>query len=473
MPQTDTHGAQAGPSNANGGSTLHDLFALTDEQILEIEPEVEQRGPAPTVISGEARNLSSSDVADAAGLSKRDSSSPSAPRNDGIRESAPGAAATSNESQLAQSEAAPPGWLAAQMKDPWTGKEAQELWNGVQQAKSEAAAYRAAFATPEDARALKELYPGGVTEARAIAERARLLDDIDRSYFGAAGNSGEQTSAARVQLAQTLLREDPAAFREMVFAGLRALEEAGKQFGSAAVGATLGSPGEDGAERSAGGASPAPTTSAGSGLRDSRLSDQEAQVAAYAAFEKAANEDLERSVGTSIERTIQNALPNLSATAVASSVGAQHPDRVGTGAAPLQARLTAAVRQDVEAALKGDRQLGEQIAQILSARRFDNETRAQVVRLIGERAQQLVPGATKRVLNDWTQTTLAAHRGRTTRADAASARREVTPASGEPPRGIAANQRATTNRPARNDAAKTPATRVDYRKLSDEQILDL
>jgi hypothetical protein len=59
------------------------------------------------------------------------------------------------------------------------------------------AAYRAAFATPEDARALKELYPGGVNEARTAANRARLLDDIDRAYFGTAGKSPEETSAAR------------------------------------------------------------------------------------------------------------------------------------------------------------------------------------------------------------------------------------------------------------------------------------
>src|SRR5467141_4766510 len=100
------------------------------------------------------------------------------------------------------------------MKDPWNGEEARELWNGVQQAKSEAAAYRAAFASPEDARALKELYPGGVNEARAAAERARLLNEVDRAYFGGAGNSPEQISASRAQLAQRMLREDPAAFRE-------------------------------------------------------------------------------------------------------------------------------------------------------------------------------------------------------------------------------------------------------------------
>jgi hypothetical protein len=202
-------------------------------------------------------------------------------------------------------------------------------------------------------------------------------------------------------------------------------------------------------------------------------SANEAHVAAYAAFEKAANEDLERSVGSTITRTLEQALPSLSRDGQTSVVGAQHPDKVGTGAAPLQARLSHAIRQDVEAALKGDRQLGEQIAQILSARRFDNETRAQLVRLIGERAQQLVPGATKRVLNEWTQTTLAAHRGRTDRADAASARREVAPVSGEPPRGLPANTRATPARAPRSVAAKSSPGRVDYRKLSDEQILDL
>src|SRR5260370_37314460 len=61
----------------------------------------------------------------------------------------------------------PPAWLAAQMKDPWGGEEAREVWNGVQQAGSGAAAYRAAVARPEDARALKGLYPGGVSGARA------------------------------------------------------------------------------------------------------------------------------------------------------------------------------------------------------------------------------------------------------------------------------------------------------------------
>lgn len=465
---------QEAPGPANGQSTLHDLFALTDEQILEIEPE----NTAAAAPSSEAQPHSVIPSERSESRDRGNTLEPSSSQNVGHDSSTPSRSSTGTTVGMTDGKAAtengaaePPAWLATQMKDPWTGEEAKALWNGVQQAKQEAAAYRAAFATPEEARALKELYPGGVNEARAAAERARVLDDIDRAYFGAAGKSPQEASASRAQLAQMMLREDPAAFREMVFAGLRAIEN------SSPVGATLGSPvvgsSTDG---STGGASPAPTTSsvvgaqhhdkAGTGAvpQLGHASANAAHVAAYAAFEKAANEDLERSVGAAIARTIEQALPNVGRSTQ------EETNRAGQ-APPLEARLSVAIRQDVEAALKGDRQLGEQIAQILSARRFDNETRAHVVRLIDDRTRQLVPSAAKRVLNDWTQTTLAAHRGKASRADAASARREVAPAS--LPAGSTASshsqQRADTNR----GAARSDGRRVDYRKLSDEQILDL
>jgi hypothetical protein len=496
-------------SGANGEGTAHDLFALTDEQILEIEPELEQHRAAPAVISSEARNPSSPATADVGRQSKSDSSSPSASRNDRTGQSAMAAGAT-HESQVTEHgtrntghDAEPPAWLAAQMKDPWSGEEARALWNGVLQARQEAAAYRVAFATPEDARALKELYPGGVNEARAAANRSQLLDQIDLAYFGTVGKSAEETSAARAQLVTMMLREDPAAFREMVFAGLRALEEAEKgsagatsaanlprlaqifatnrQDGSTGVGAMLASPATSAAPpfRAAFSSASAGASAATNSVVGARhavpasvdTSVPEAHVASYAAFEKAANEDLERSVGAAITRTIEQALPNLQRRGDSTPAGAR-------SSVPLQDRLTAAVRQDVEAALKGDHQLGEQIAQILSARRFDNETRAQVVRLIDDRARQLVPSAAKRVLNEWTQTTLAAHRGNATRTDAAAARREVEPALAHGPVAQGASPAAVSSgRDEKNRGASPrgtqPSHRVDYRKLSDEQILDL
>jgi hypothetical protein len=422
-------------------SSAADLFALSDEQILEIAPEEPASGADATAGAPTSQAVASAILPD-----------------------------TGHQSLVAthtgQPEMAvplePPAWLAAQMKDSWSGPEAREFWNDVQQAKSEAAAYRAAIASPEDARALKELYPGGVSEARAAAERGRLLEDIDRAYFGAAGNSPEQTSASRAQLAQRMLREDPAAFREMVAAGLRVLQEAEQGSGAAAqtlndTGRTLG-------------ATPANFT-VGAQHAAPQLgnrSTDEARVAAYAAFERAANEDLERSVGGAIERTLEQALPSFEQHNTSGQAGAQR-------AAPLRERLTASVRADVEKALQGDRQLGEQVAQILSSRRFDNEARAQVVRLVSERAQQLVPGAAKRVLNEWTQTTLAAHRGRTQRADAASPRADAALASVPArPAGGPARPAGEQTSTRRLEASATKSSRsVNYRKLSDEQILDL
>src|SRR5690242_12700358 len=211
----DQQAATASP--ANGASTTHDLFVLTDEQILEIEPEAAEAAPVEQpLLAVPARHADTTNEQSAA---EPNGSVASSQLIENAQQSTQAGVPLPSE---------PPPWLAAQMTDPWTGADAKEFWNGVQQSKQETAAYRAAFATPEEARALKELYPGGINEARAVADRARLLDDIDRAYFGAAGGTPEQTGAARTQLAAMMLREDPAAFREMVFAGLRTLEEAEK-----------------------------------------------------------------------------------------------------------------------------------------------------------------------------------------------------------------------------------------------------
>ena len=332
---------------------------------------------------------------------------------------------------------------------------------------------------------MAELYPGGLNQARSAADRARTLDEIDAAYFGGEGNSPEQISAARAQLAQRMLREDPAAFREMVFAGLRALEDVGRANGQpdanvappfrlASVSANQQTATQD--ARSAVspnaivGAQPAAPH-----LGTSSANGADAHLAAYAAFEKAANNDLERSVGGAIDRALQHALPNLGKSDVSRGVGAQH-------VAPLQARLSAAIRDDIEKALQADRQLGEQVAQIVSSRRFDNATRAQVVRLINDRALQLVPGAAKRALNDWTQATLATHRARARNSEANASHADVLPAAGQGIHPSAASANTATS--ARTEKGRGAAShsghsgqqrspRVDYRKLTDDQILDL
>ena len=175
---------------------------------------------------------------------------------------------------------------------------------------------------------------------------------------------------------------------------------------------------------------------------------------------------MERTVGAAIERTLDQALP--------------HGNRAENAA--MRNRLAATVRQDIEKALQGDRQLGEQVAQVLSARRLDNNARAQIVRLIGDRAQQLVPGTAKRVLGEWTQTTLDSHRGRTNRIETAAARRDVATASPESrtvsSTANSARSTQTQNQNRQRDtrssaqASVSQGRKVDYRRFSDEQILD-
>ncbi len=413
--QPENLSAASGAQTADVGQ---DLFALTDEQILELEPDA----------SSEAADAAGQHADAAAAQAGSTVTTPHAV----VAEPATAAVTVGATGAIA---AEPPRWLADMMADPRSGGEARDFWNGVNQARQDAAAYREVFAGPG--------------EARAAAERARVLDEIDGAYF--AGDA-----AARSKLAATMMREDPAAFREMVFEGLRALEELEKGGGQRA--------GESRLARALGASAPArmeasannpigkngdadPTAKAG----DQASAEHTAHLAAYATFEKSANEDLERSVAAAIGRTLEQAL---------SANGR------GDNAA-LKSRLVSAIRQDVEKALQGDRQLGEQVAQLLSGKRLNNETRAQVVRLIGERAEQLVPGAAKRVLSDWTQTSLTAHREKTGRGVAAAARPEVATAAA----GNGAGGGDGQNKPARGPSAATPGRSVDYRKVSDEQIL--
>ncbi|MBZ5701475.1 MAG: hypothetical protein LAN84_06480 [Acidobacteriia bacterium] len=478
-------------TGTNGHAAVGDvLYAMSDEQILEMEPEGDASGEEG---AGRGGRVAQGDSP--AGGAGRGEENPRAENAAGLApratDAADGAAQAGEQGPAARQETGhAPEWLARAMSDPERGAEAREFWEGAQKARQEAAAYRAAFATPEEARQLKEIYPGGVNEGRAAAERARQLETIDRLYFGASGGRPEEAAAAREELAQTLLREDPAAFREMVAAGVKILQKA-TPTGSGQAPAQ--SHGEKNVVPAAVTGVPheSPVTSHESRQRDSltagrksggpALGMTEEGVARYAAFERAANEDLNREVGGEIARTIERALPYAETGGDAGRTGQASRGAVASGRGSVQERLSAAIREEVEAGLRSDRQLGEQVARVLGGAgaqgpRLDEEARGQVVRLIGERARQLVPGAARRVLQEWTQTALAAHRARGGRGDAAAARTDVAPANSRSRAGAeaATGLRGSPERPNRQrDAGATRARGVDYRKMSDEQILEM
>jgi hypothetical protein len=166
-----------------------------------------------------------------------------------------------------------------------------------------------------------------------------------------------------------MLREDPAAFREMVEAGVRALQEVtGAQCSTGKSLASVVSDAQNEATARSTGASSvlaqhaAPLPGNQLNAAASGAAHNEAHMASYAALERAANDDLERSVGAAIERTLAQALPVNERNYSPGQAGAQR-------AAPLHEKLASSIRVDVEKALQGDRQLGEQVAQILASRR--------------------------------------------------------------------------------------------------------
>ena len=451
-----------------------EVFALTDEQIVGLGDE----GTGAEVVPSNREQVRASQDPSAAGAQ----SAPSARDDRGASEDG------RSEDRPLHEEA--PGWLAERMKDPWHGEEAKEFWEGKQRAEKEAAEYHEVFARVEDARALKEIYPGGVSEAKAAAERARELSEIDAAFY-------RGDAAARMALAQRMMEVDPRAFREMVEAGVRVLGNGARDQRPAAAGEvareeaksrSLAFARDDSntkdasqdAENLPGSLRPGEAhgtqiprsgaqTAHASGRDDSDANPDVAPevVQAYGEFEKAANGELEKSVGGAIARAMEQALPNLRQAATR--------ERNGGGVnPPLQERLAGAVREEVEAALKSDRQLGEQVTKILAGRRFDVGARAQVVRLIDARAQQLVPGAVKRVVGAWTQATLAA-RGKKDTATVGEVGRPEERAQVQKP----AFAKATAGKPnlgqpvsARTQGASR-GRRIDYGRVSDEEILGL
>src|ERR1700737_2566396 len=69
-----------------------------------------------------------------------------------------------------------PEWMAAAAGDPKHGVEAQQLWQEHQ-------AFRAAFSSPDEARAIKELFPGGAQEAQALRQASQAVDQLDAAIY--------------------------------------------------------------------------------------------------------------------------------------------------------------------------------------------------------------------------------------------------------------------------------------------------
>jgi hypothetical protein len=378
-----------------------------------------------------------------------------------------------------------PAWMAVAAGDPRHSAEAQALWREHQE-------FRAAFASPEEARAVKELLPGGVRDVLSLREATQSVQRIDAALF-----SGD--ARAQAEVVAEIARANPAAFRSLfaeaakVVAGLGtgSREAGGKETGSFDGSDSSGLSGgptlqpasgqalrtnregwgnrnsEAGAPRLEADATqitdrnssvahhqsvPSDVQPSAANLRDSSSHQSPAlrasqspvtshsfDPAAYAAFERATNDTVARDVRGSISDTLARVLP----------------DGVAEGAAR---RIGEDIFHEVHRALAADRSLSEQVAGVLHDRRFGGAEQQRVASLLAGRAKQLVPSVARRVIGEWTGTVLNTARGKAARQAAAASRVD-----------IAASGGSRDSMPLRQMSPRE----VSYASMSDEEILGM
>jgi len=96
-----------------------------------------------------------------------------------------------------------PAWLHALVGDPKHGAEAQQLWQEHQ-------AFRAAFSSADEARAMRELLPGGAQEVQALREIAQEVDSL--RLVAREAESLRQNAEAVREASQSVERIDAAIF---------------------------------------------------------------------------------------------------------------------------------------------------------------------------------------------------------------------------------------------------------------------
>src|SRR5216684_2235416 len=187
---TGIDAAQGGPAappagGANGAGSGAGAY-LTDEEILGIDP------PSPKSSYG-GHVL---DHAEEASTQSADGMTPTV----GARHAVPLQLAPQGDMK-GGAVLAMPEWMLAAAGDPKHGVEAQQLWQEHQ-------AFRAAFSSPEEARAIKELFPGGAQEAQTLRQAAQAVDQLDAAIY-----SGD--ARAQSEVVSELARANPAAFRQL------------------------------------------------------------------------------------------------------------------------------------------------------------------------------------------------------------------------------------------------------------------
>jgi hypothetical protein len=413
--------ATAPPSGANGAGAGAGAY-LTDEEILGIDP------PSPKGGHG-GQGL------DHAGNTSARNAGSEAP-SVGARHPTPLQTTPQGETPGAAAQVMPE-WMLAAAGDPKHGAEAQKLWQEHQ-------AFRASFSSPDEARAIKELFPGGAQEAQTLRQAAQAIDQLDAAIY-----SGD--SRAQSEVVAELARANPAAFRQLFAEAAKVLAGMGQAQPVNNQNPTLRETSEGwGTQQSLVTSRDASTVNDPSPVtgHESRVTNHGFDPTAYAAFERSTNDTVARDVRVAVGDTLARVLP----------------EGIAEGAAR---RIGDDIFNEIHRTLASDRSLSEQVGEILrgSSRefsangwRFGTAEQQRVASLLASRAKQLVPVVARRVIGEWTSSVLGASRSKAARQASAAARVDIAAPSGT-----------LDSMPLR---AMSPRE-VDYASMSDDEILGM
>jgi len=289
----------------------------------------------------------------------------------------------------------------------------------LRRAWDEATAYHETFSTPQEAR----------------TARARLvdLDRMDALFFS-------RRPEDHNELARAVAALDPSAFSSLAQAMAQLASGARTEGGSGAGVSSGHSPIAQvpAATESSNSAQQSQTNSDGPRTALAPSSDGRNLSPAQADFFHAANAAAVEEVLGAIENQVERLLP----------------EEISKSA---RNRVVGEIYRELDTTLRSNRQLAQQVREAFRSGSLDAEHQRALVSLVAGRARQALPGVSKRVLNEWTSTIVAANQDRRARQRTAERRVDI----------------AGSGRTGGDALRPTTPRDIDYGRMSDSDILNL
>jgi hypothetical protein len=399
-------------------------------------PEVEQAAPAASSISepssiggGDgALNLSDEDIL---GIDPEGVTSSPAPAEAPAATEAPAPAETPADAKPPETTAPPPEpvddlkWMRPLLNDKVFGPKLQSMHDKL-------LAYQELHPTVADLRAVKELVPGGVEELKSLVAKSKEVDEMDLQYF-----SHDQDTQR--DFMQNLYRDDPEAFTSGLQVGLDLIKAqspqewayltqhyVGESLQSEKVWDWLEYIHESAVKAGATDVAQLLNQFAGTfqkyGLGPREQQDPNLQRVNAARSEvelkyQRLEAERQQDFRAETDRNVTSVLDN--------AIGSELTRLLPKTSEGLRSKIARDVHSEIQKAIGGDAGLKLRLANLMRTGGINRQTQEQVSNLLVSKAKLVMPGAVKRVVNEYTASIMSARKEVDSKQTAAASRVDV------------------------------------------------